>query len=107
MIVYHRNCYKPDALEATKNHVCEHISAVASETDDPDEFKDRVKIQITKNEDGSARIFGELNRDPAFDYSLPEDFEMPGQEEYRQGFGVREMTPEELQEHLIKKEGYQ
>ena len=104
MIVYHRNSYSPEAVAATTQHVVQHISAIASPADDPEEFADEVTIQYSLNEDGSTRVYGELDRDPAVDYSLPEDFVPAREDQYQRGFGERNMTPEELQEHLIEKE---
>lgn len=103
MIVYHRNSYNKASLQATVNHVASHISAIASPDDDPALYYNEVQISFSENEDGSTRVYGELDREPACDYSLPDDFQLPDESEYQKGFGVREMTPEELQEHLIKK----
>lgn len=105
MIVYARNSYGGDgALRETTNHVIATLSAMASPSDSPDQYALEVKVEFSENEDGSTRVYGELDRDPVYDYSLPEDFELPPQDQYQKGFGVREMTPEELQEHLIEKE---
>lgn len=104
MIVYHRNSYgDTEALRKTTDHVVKHISAIASPSDDPDQFAPEVDVTFSENEDGSTRVYGELDREPACDYSLPDDFQLPDESEYQKGFGVREMTPEELQEHLIRK----
>ncbi|AKJ71718.1 hypothetical protein TIN2_28 [Tsukamurella phage TIN2] len=102
-IAYHRNNYDPSVLQATTDHVIAHISSVASPTDSPDEFADFVQIKYSQNEDGSTRVYGELNQEPCCDYSLPDDYVKPPESQYQQGFGERNMTPEELQEHLIEK----
>ncbi|ANA85806.1 hypothetical protein PBI_WOES_34 [Gordonia phage Woes] len=104
MIVYHRNNFRQESYPETEDHVRRHISSIASATDDEFEFYDQVKIETTQIDHG-WRVYGELDRDPAYDYTVPEDFEMPGEDEYQRGFGERCMTPEELQEHLLKKEG--
>jgi hypothetical protein len=103
-IVYHRNNYQAEALDDTVDHVRSHISSIASDLDNGDEYYDDVLIEISQNEDGSTRVFGSLDQDPACDYSLPEDYEAPPETEYQMGFGVREMTPAELHEHLLQKE---
>ena len=87
MIVYHRNNYVPDTLDETVNHVRQHISAIASPDDNPDQYADEVEITLSQNEDNSTRVYGELDRDPAVDYSLPEGFEMPDRDRYQRGFG--------------------
>ncbi|AKJ71825.1 hypothetical protein TIN4_28 [Tsukamurella phage TIN4] len=104
-IVYHRNNYNRESLQETTDHVVAHISSVASVTDDPAEFADFVNISYTENEDGSTRVYGELQQEPACDYTLPDDYVKPSEDQYQQGFGERNMTPEELQEHLLKKAG--
>ncbi|QFG08519.1 hypothetical protein PBI_ASERPROCKY_32 [Gordonia phage ASerpRocky] len=106
-IRYYRNCYKPDSYPETEEHVRSHIASIASPTDDPTEFHDEVQIEVSPNEDGSVRIFGVLDREPACDYSLPDDYEPPSESEYQQGFGVREMTPAQLHEHLMQKEVFE
>lgn len=104
MIVYHRNNYKPESYPETEHHVRQHISSIASPSDDPSEFYDAVEIETSEIDGGGIRVYGQLDRDPACDYAVPDDFEMPDEAEYQQGFGVREMTPEELEQHLIEKE---
>ena len=103
MIVYHRNSYNSESLDATVAHVRAQISSIASATDDPGEYAADVAITLSGQADGSTRVYGELDRDPVCDYTLPEGFELPDQSRYQRGFGVRNMTPEELQEHLIEK----
>ncbi|UTN91191.1 hypothetical protein SEA_POKYPUPPY_32 [Gordonia phage PokyPuppy] len=103
MIVYHRNSYRQESRHETEKHVREHISSIASPTDDPEEFYNDVEIEFGEI-DGGVRVYGQLDRDPACDYTVPEDFEMPDESEYQQGFGVREMTDTELERHLIEKE---
>ncbi|AKJ72464.1 hypothetical protein GMA7_27 [Gordonia phage GMA7] len=107
MIVYHRTSYKEDSLEETIEHVRDHVASIASANDDPSEYRDQVKIQTTRYDDGSVRVFGELDMDPCCDYSVPESYVEPPEDQYQKGFGVREMTSDELQEHLLKKEGLQ
>lgn len=104
-IIYHRNNHKSDQLETTVDHVRQHISAIASPQDDPDAYYDEVEITLSEAEDGSTRVYGQLDREPSFDYSLPEDYVPPPADEYQRGFGERNMTPEELQEHLLRKAG--
>lgn len=101
---YHRNNYIPEQLESTIAHVRSHISSCCSPTDDPNEFFEDVLIEVSANEDGSRRVFGLLDREPVADYSIPDDYVAPEENEYQLGFGERFMTPEELQNHLIQKE---
>lgn len=105
MIAYHRTSFTEEDYDRTREHVCQHISSIASATDDPNEFENQVQIQTSTNEDGSTRIYGQLDREPTCDYSLPEEFEYPQEDEYQKGFGERNMTPEELQEHMLRKAG--
>lgn len=104
MIVYHRNCYKPEALSRTTQHVIQHISSIASADDDPERYANEVEITYSENEDGSTRVYGELDRDPSCDYSLPAEFQDAPESQYQQGFGERIMTPEQLEVHLLEKE---
>ncbi|AMS03425.1 hypothetical protein SEA_BENCZKOWSKI14_32 [Gordonia phage Benczkowski14] len=107
-IGYHRNNYRADALESTIEHVKCHIASIADPDDDPTTFHDQVNIELSQNEDGSTRVYGTLERDPACDYSLPEDYTPPPDSEYQRGFGERLMnSPQELHDHLMQKETFE
>ena len=101
---YHRKCHDRDNLGTINNLVRSHLSSVASATDSPLEFQGDVKISHYSNEDGTITVWGSLDREVQCDYSLPEGYVGPPDSEYQQGFGTREMTPEELQAHLLRKE---
>lgn len=101
---YFREVFDRDKLQSVEDMVKCHLSAMASANDNPYEFYDEVKVSRISREDGSLRIFGTLDREAQYDYSLPDDYTPPDISEYQQGFGERIMDEEELNEHLLRKE---
>lgn len=98
-IVYHRNCLKPEALEATSKHVRDTILDQA----EGDPLPSEVSLSYGENEDGSTKVFGVLEGYDASTYDLPEGYVEPSRNRQQRGFGERVMTPEQLQEHLLEK----
>lgn len=99
---YHRKCVDRDQLQPVTDMVKQHLSSIASATDDPTEFYDLVEIKnVTEN--GDIVVWGTLDREVQCDYSLPEGYQPPGEEEYQQGFGTRELDDDQYMEHMIKK----
>jgi len=106
-MIYYRTNYREDVLQETIDHVRANISASCSATDDPTEFADQVEIELSMTELGFTRVYGKLVGHEPTGYELPEGYEEPSTNRQQQGFGERVMMPEELQEHIIRKEGLQ
>lgn len=61
------------AVQATREHVLAHLSAVAAEDDDPTTNADDVQVWTQRHPDDPAllRIVGELDAEPAAPYLRP------------------------------------
>lgn len=105
-MIYQRKSFLQESQEDTIAHVLAHISSCCSPTDDPDEFKDHIQIEVTVNEDGSRTILGNLpGHEPRAAYlGFVRNSNVPGNKSSRVA-GPVDLTPEELQEHLKKKFG--
>ena len=103
MITYYRDNHQAESLSKTYDHVRQTLSAMASETDDPHEFEREVTITSTiLNEGQTVRILGHLDRRPT-EYTLPDDYEEPIENQPQQGFGERILSEEEYENHLKQK----
>lgn len=61
-----------EAMGAAEHGVCQHLSACASPTEDPDEFYREVLLHEHPSRDGGVYICGTLDRDPCADYLTAE-----------------------------------
>jgi hypothetical protein len=64
---------EPEVLDATEDHVRNHLSSVASAEDSETEYADEVSI-VQRIQDDGVLVYGVLDREPVAPY-LQDDFD--------------------------------